>query len=65
MKLRDIEPDAVNDNSHARKLYNDPNPGNKVFANYYIDDRSLGIKKTASGSVDWKYIKRNYKRLFV
>lgn len=64
MKNKGIEPDSVNDNPWARAIYNDPDPGNKVFAHVYIDDRSLGIKKTASGSVDFKYIKRNYKRLF-
>lgn len=60
-----ISPDAINDNPWARAIYNDPNPGTKVFAHYYIDDRSIGIKKTSTGSVDWKYIKRNYKKLFV
>lgn len=57
--------DSINDNPWSRALYNDPTPGTKVFADYYIDDRSLGIKKTITGSVDWKYIKRNYKKLFV
>ena len=58
-----IEPDAVNDNPFARLLYGDPNPGSKVFAHVYIDDRNIFIKKTKTGSVDFKYIKRNYKRL--
>jgi len=63
MKEKGIEPDAVNDNPFARLIYNDPNPGNKVFAHVYIDDRNIFIKKTKTGSVDFKYIKRNYKRL--
>lgn len=58
-----IEPDAVNDNPFARLMYNDPEPGTKVFAHVYIDDRNIFIKKTKTGSVDFKYIKRNYKRL--
>lgn len=60
---RGIEPDSVNDNPWARALYNDPTPGTKVFAHVYIDDRNIFIKKTKTGSVDFKYIKRNYKRL--
>lgn len=64
MKLHDIEPDSVNDNPWSRAIFNDPEPGHKVFAHIYIDDRALGVKKTKTGSVDWKYIKRNYKRLF-
>ena len=62
MKARGIEPDSVNDNPHSRALYGDPGP--KMFADYYIDDHSLGIKKTKTGSVDFKYIKRNYKKIF-
>jgi hypothetical protein len=60
---RGIEPDFVNDNPIARAIYNDPDPGSKVFAHVYIDDRNIFIKKTKTGSVDFKYIKRNYKRL--
>ncbi len=63
MKLHGIEPDFVNDNPLARAIYNDPTPGTKVFAHVYIDDRNAFVKKTATGSVDFKYIKRNYKRL--
>ena len=63
MKEKGIEPDAVNDNPWARSIYNDPDPGQKVFAHVYIDDRNIFIKKTQTGSVDFKYIKRNYKRL--
>ena len=63
MKDKGVEPDAVNDNPFARALYNDPEPGRKVFAHVYIDDRNIFIKKTKTGSVDFKYIKRNYKRL--
>lgn len=63
MKSKGIAPDSVNDNPWARAIYNDPNPGNKVFAHTYIDDRNIFIKKTKTGSVDFKYIKRNYKRL--
>ena len=62
MKARGIEPDAVNDNPHAREIYGSQGP--KMNADIYIDDRSLGIKKTATGSVDFKYIKRNYKKIF-
>lgn len=64
MKDYDIEPAAVDDNPWSRALYNDPTPGHKVFADVYIDDRSLGIKKTKSGSVDWKWIDKNYKKFF-
>lgn len=62
----DIAPDAVNDNPHARELYSpgDTRPTQKVFADIYIDDRALGVKKTATGSVDFKYIKCNYKKIF-
>ena len=63
MERHGIEPDFVNDNPIARAIYNDPDPGSKVFAHVYIDDRNIFIKKTATGSVDFKYIKRNYKRL--
>lgn len=63
MKEKGFEPDSINDNPWARALYNDSNPGNKVFAHTYIDDRNIFIKKTQTGSVDFKYIKRNYKRL--
>ena len=63
MKNKGIEPDSVNDNPWARAIYNDPDPGSKVFAHVYIDDRNIFIKKTVTGSVDFKYIKRNYKRL--
>lgn len=63
MKLHGIEPDSINDNPWARAIYNDPDPGTKVFAHVYIDDRNIFIKKTKTGSVDFKYIKRNYKRL--
>ena len=56
-----VTPDAINDNPRARELYGEP--GRKIFADIYIDDRSLGIKKK-NGSVDWKYIKRNYKKIF-
>jgi hypothetical protein len=63
MTTHGIEPDAVNDNPWARAIYNDPDPGTKVFAHVYIDDRNIFIKKTKTGSVDFKYIKRNYKRL--
>lgn len=66
MKHYDIEPDAVNDNPHAREIYSpgDTSQTQKVFADIYIDDRALGVKKTSTGSVDFKYIKRNYKRIF-
>lgn len=63
MELHGIAPDAVNDNPWARALYNDDRPGSKVFAHVYIDDRNIFIKKTKTGSVDFKYIKRNYKKL--
>lgn len=63
MRLRGVEPDFVNDNPIARAMYGDENPGTKVFANVYIDDRNAFVKKTTTGSVDFKYIKRNYKRL--
>lgn len=63
LKSKGVEPDAVNDNPWARAIYNDTKPGTKVFAHTYIDDRNIFIKKTATGSVDFKYIKRNYKRL--
>lgn len=63
MKAKGIEPDSVNDNPWSRAIYNDPNPGNKVFAHVYIDDRNIFIKKTKTGAVDFKYIKQNYKRL--
>lgn len=62
MRDRGIEPDSVNDNPRSRELYGDPGP--KMFADYYIDDHALGIKKTKTGAVDFKYIKRHYKRLF-
>ena len=62
MKSRGIEPDAVNDNPRARELYGEPGP--KMFADYYIDDHSLGIPKTKTGAVDFKWIKKNYNKLF-
>lgn len=62
MKSRGIEPDSVNDNPLSRSLYGDPGP--KMFADYYVDDHSLGIKKTKTGAVDFKYIKRHYKKVF-
>lgn len=61
MRNRGIAPDSVNDNPHATELFGPK--GEKMFADYYIDDHSLGIKKK-NGSVDWKYIKRNYKKIF-
>ena len=64
LQARGIRPDAVNDNPWSRAIYNDPTPSHKVFADLYIDDRSLGVKKTADGSVDFKYINRNYRRIF-
>lgn len=63
MSQKGVAPDSVNDNPWARTIFNDPNPGTKVFADVYIDDRNIFIKKNAAGSVDFKYIKRNYKRL--
>ena len=63
MESRGIAPDFVNDNPIARAMYGDENPGTKVFAHVYIDDRNAFVKKTVTGSVDFKYIKRNYKRL--
>lgn len=63
MSQKGVTPDSVNDNPWARELFNDPTPGHKVFAHVYIDDRNIFIKKTATGSVDFKYIKRNYRRL--
>lgn len=63
MKDKGIAPDFINDNPIARAIYGDSNPGTKVFAHVYIDDRNIFIKKTMTGSVDFKYIKRNYKRL--
>lgn len=65
LNKRGVTPDSVNDNPWARQFYGDVVPGPKMFADYYIDDRSLGIKKTPSGSVDWKYIRRNYRKLFI
>lgn len=62
MRSRGVELDAVNENPYAQSLYGAP--GKKMFADYYIDDHSLGIKKTKTGAVDFKYIKRNYKKLF-
>lgn len=62
MKDHGVEPDAVNDNPKAREIYGPAGP--KMSADIYIDDRSLGVKKTATGSVDFKYIKRNYKKIF-
>lgn len=64
LKNHDVMLDAINDNPWAREFYGDNVPGPKMYADYYIDDRALGIKKTSTGSVDWKYIKRNYKKLF-
>jgi hypothetical protein len=63
MKDRGVAPDSVNENPHSKELYGPQGP--KMFADYYLDDHSLGIKKTKTGSVDFKYIKRNYKKLFV
>lgn len=62
LRLKGITPDEVNINSHNIEQYGSQGP--KMGATYYIDDRSLGIKKTATGGVDWKYIKRNYRKLF-
>ena len=64
LKNHNVTLDAINDNPWAREFYGDNVPGPKMFADYYIDDKSLGIKKTSTGAVDWKYIKRNYKKLF-
>ena len=63
MVSRGITPDGVNDNPYARAKWGG-NDCKKVYADVYIDDHSIGIKKTSLGSVDFKYIKRNYKRLF-
>lgn len=30
----------------------------KIYADYYIDDRNLGIKKDKDGNVDWVYIEK-------
>lgn len=62
MRSRDISPDSVNYNPVACAMYGKQGP--KMNADIYIDDRSLGIKKTSTGSVDFKYIKRNYKKIF-
>lgn len=64
MKQKGITPDAVNDNPWGRAIYGDDTPGNKVFADVYIDDRNIFVKKTKSGAVDFKWINRNYKRIF-
>lgn len=61
MTARGVIPDAVNRNPYAESLYG--TPGQKMFADIYIDDRSLGIRKK-NGSVDFKYIKRNYRKIF-
>lgn len=64
MKQKGITPDAINDNPWSREIYNDPEPGNKVFADIYIDDRNIFVKKTKTGSVDFKWIKDNYNKIF-
>lgn len=61
MKLHGIEPDAVNDNPYARKLYGTQGP--KIFADLYIDDHNVFIKRTHDQAVDWKWINRNYKKI--
>lgn len=61
---RGITPDSINDNPWSRELYNDPEPGNKVFADVYIDDRNIFVRKTKYGSVDFKWIKDNYNKIF-
>lgn len=30
----------------------------KIYADYYIDDRNLGIKKDKDGNVDWFYVEK-------
>ena len=62
MRQRGVAPDAVNENPESIAIYGPQGP--KMNASFYIDDKAFGIKKTALGGVDWKYIKRNYKKLF-
>lgn len=59
MRQRGVAPDAVNENPESIAIYGPQGP--KMNASFYIDDKAFGIKKTALGGVDWKYIKRNYK----
>ena len=61
MKSHNINPDAINDNPYARKLYGTPGP--KIFADLYIDDHNVFIKRTRNNAVDWRWINRNYNKI--
>lgn len=61
MRHKNIAPDAINDNPYARKLYGEP--GSKLYADLYIDDHNIFIRRTNENAVDWKWIYRNYNKV--
>lgn len=62
MKQKGIDLYAVNDNPYARERWGG-NDCKKVYADIYIDDHCVFVRKTDLNAVNWKYINRNYKRL--
>lgn len=64
MKSKGLIPDAINDNPWCQQYYKEYGPCRKIFADLYIDDKNIFVKKTSSGSLDFKWIKDNYENIF-
>ena len=59
-----IAPDYINDNPENRKKYNSAQEDcKKVFADLYIDDHNVFIKRTKQNAVDFKWINKNYNKI--